>query len=208
MKVQTVLMCAAAALVLSAANAATTYDGNGQVPDQFRLSGKAADRLHDHISINADTAEKLAKACEAIARRNNSQVVVVVLDPQGLMVHMHRMDGEGWIQIKATEQKALTALRTRAPSRVLNNRNVQDPFTNTNMRGYDLTTQEGGLPIIVNGQLIGAIGVGGIPPVERTATYGEEMCARDALEQVIGPQPALLPDLAAQRRAQQQQSRN
>jgi uncharacterized protein GlcG (DUF336 family) len=129
----------------------------------------------------------------------------VIVDPQGLPVHMHRMDGEGWIQIKATEQKALTALRTRAPSRVLNNRNVEDPFTNANMRGYDLTTQEGGLPIIVNGQLIGAIGVGGIPPAERTASYGEEMCARDALEQVIGPQPPLLPDLAAQRRTQQQQ---
>lgn len=205
MKVQTILMCAAAALMFSGVNAATTYDGNGQVPEQFRLSGKAAARQHDFLSINADTAEKLAKACEAIARKNNSQVVVVILDPQGLPVHMHRMDGEGWIQIKATEQKALTALRTRAPSRVLNNRNVEDPFTNTNMRGYDLTTQEGGLPIIVNGQLIGAIGVGGIPPAERNATYGEEMCARDALEQVIGPQPALLPDLAAQRRTQQQQ---
>jgi glc operon protein GlcG len=205
MKLQAILMCAATALALSAAHAATTYDGNGQVPEQFRLSGKAAARLHDYLSINADTAEKLAKACEAIARKNNSQVVVVVVDPQGLMVHMHRMDGEGWIQIKATEQKALTALRTRAPSRVLNNRNIEDPFTNANMKGYDLTTQEGGLPIIVNGQLIGAIGVGGIPPAERNATYGEEMCARDALEQVIGPQPALLPDLAAQRRAQQQQ---
>jgi len=94
---------------------------------------------------------------------------------------MHRMDGEGWIQIKATEQKALTALRTRAPSRVLNNRNVEDPFTNVNMRGYDLTTQEGGLPIIVNGQLIGAIGVGGGPQ--------EEQCAYQALTKVLGPQP-------------------
>jgi uncharacterized protein GlcG (DUF336 family) len=210
MKLRTILMCAAAAMLLSGANAASTYDGNGQVPEQFRLSGKAAAKMHDYLSINADTAEKLAKACEAIARKNNSQVVVVVVDPQGLPVHMHRMDGEGWIQIKATEQKALTALRTRAPSRVLNNRNVEDPFTNSNMKGYDLTTQEGGLPIIVNGQLIGAIGVGGIPPVERNATYGEEMCARDALEQVIGPQPPLLPDLAAQRRAgaQQKQTRN
>jgi len=205
MKLKTLVMCAAAALAFSAAQAASTYEGNGQVPEQFRLNGKAAAKMHDYLSINADTAEKLAKACEAIARKNNSQVVVVVVDPQGLMVHMHRMDGEGWIQIKATEQKALTALRTRAPSRVLNNRNIEDPFTTANMKGYDLTTQEGGLPIIVNGQLIGAIGVGGIPPVERNATYGEEMCARDALEQVIGPQPPLLPDLAAQRRTQQQQ---
>ena len=128
-------------------------------------------------------------------------MVVIILDPNGLVVHQHRMDGEGWVQINATQQKAMTALRSRAPSRALNNRNVQDPFTNQNMAGYGLTTQEGGLPIIVNGQLIGAIGVGGIPPAERNATYGEEMCARDALEQVIGPQPPLLPDLAAQQRA-------
>jgi hypothetical protein len=47
--------------------------------------------------------------------------------------------------------------------------------------------------------LIGAIGVGGIPPAERTATYGEEMCARDAREAVIGPQPPRLPELAAPR---------
>ena len=198
-KFQVALLCATTAFAFMPARAATTYDGDGQVPQQFVVSGKAAERQHDHISINADTAEKLAKACEAIARKNNSAVVVVVLDPYGLVVHEHRMDGEGWIQVNATEQKARTALHTHAPSHVLTNRNIQDPFTNQNMAGYGLTTQEGGLPIIVNGQLIGAIGVGGIPPAERTATYGEEMCARDALEAVIGPQPPLLPELSAPR---------
>jgi uncharacterized protein GlcG (DUF336 family) len=198
------IMGATAVLAISGAYAATTYDGNGQVPQQFVLSGKAADRLHDHISINLATAEKMAAACEAIAKKNNSQVVVVILDPQGLPVLLRRMDGEGLVQITATQQKAMTALRSRAPSRALNNRNVQDPFTNQNMAGYGLTTQEGGLPIVVNGQLIGAIGVGGIPPAERNATYGEEMCARDALEAVIGPQPPLLPDLAAQQRTRPQ----
>jgi uncharacterized protein GlcG (DUF336 family) len=193
------MLGAAAACGLPAARAASTYDGDGQVPPQFVISGKAAERVHDHVSINADTAERLSKACEDIARKNNSAVVVVVVDPYGLVVHEHRMDGEGWIQVNATEQKARTALRTRAPSHVLSNRNAQDPFTNQNMAGYGLTTQEGGLPIIVNGQLIGAIGVGGIPPAERTATYGEEMCARDALEAVIGPQPPLLPELPAPR---------
>jgi uncharacterized protein GlcG (DUF336 family) len=192
-------ICCITCAQVSGTYAQTTYDGNGQVPPQFVISGKAANRIHDHISINAETAEKLSKTCEAIAAKNNSAVVVVVIDPYGLVVHEHRMDGEGWIQVNATEQKARTALRTRAPSHVLTNRNAQDPFTNQNVAGYGLTTQEGGLPIIVNGQLIGAIGVGGIPPAERTATYGEEMCARDALEAVIGPQPPLLPEPATQR---------
>src|SRR5579863_4935115 len=102
---------AAATIAMSTAYAATTYEGTGQVPQQFVLSGNAADRLRDHISINLDTAGKLVAACQAIARKSNSAVVVVVLDPQGLTVLESRMDGEGWIQIKATEQKTLTALR-------------------------------------------------------------------------------------------------
>lgn len=199
MKRMTGLFAAVAALALSTAYAATSYDGNGQVPDQFRLSGKPAAKLHDFISINLATAEKLAKACEDIARQHNSQVVVAIYEPSGLPVYVHRMDGNGYVSLLATEQKAQTALRTREPSHVLANRNARDRFTNQNMSGYNLTTQSGGLPIIVNGQLIGAIGVGGIPPVERTATYDEEKCARDALEKVIGPQPPLLPDIAAQR---------
>jgi uncharacterized protein GlcG (DUF336 family) len=189
-----ILATAAVALTVSAASAATTYDGDGRVPEQFVLSGKAADRLHDHASINLATAEKLVAACQAIARQNNSPVVVVVVDPQGLPVLESRGDGEGWIQIRATEAKTLTALRTRAPSHVLTNRNAQDPFTSGNMTGYGLTTNKGGLPIIVNGQLIGAMGAGGM-----ATPAGEEACVRDALEQVIGPQPPLLPDVPPRR---------
>jgi uncharacterized protein GlcG (DUF336 family) len=178
----------------SAAHAAATYDGNGQVPPQFVLSGKAADRLHDHVSINLDTAEKLAAACQAIARKSNSTAVIVILDPQGLPVLESRGDGVGLVPTRATEAKTLTALRTRAPSHVLTNRNAQDPFTSQNMAGYGLTTNKGGLPIIVNGQLIGAMGAGGIGSAD-----AEEGCVHDALEQVIGPQPPLLPNVTPQR---------
>jgi uncharacterized protein GlcG (DUF336 family) len=188
------LTVATATLAISAAYAATTYDGNGQVPQQFVLSGKAADRLHDHVSINLETAEKLAKACQAFARRNNSEVVVVILDPQGLPVLESRGDGEGWLPTKATEQKTLTALRTRAPSHVLTNRNAEDPFTSGNMAGYGLTVNKGALPIVANGQLIGAMGAGGM-----NGATAEENCVRDALEQVIGPQPPLLPDVPPRR---------
>jgi uncharacterized protein GlcG (DUF336 family) len=185
---------AAATFATSSAYAAATYEGSGRVPEQFVLSGKAAERLHDYVSINLDTAEKLVAACQASARKINSPVVVVVLDPQGLPVLESRMDGEGWIQIKAAEQKTLTALRTRAPSHVLTNRNVQNPFTSQNVAGYGLTANKGGLPIIVNGQLIGAMGAGGM-----ATPSGEESCVRDALEQVIGPQPPLLADVTPQR---------
>jgi glc operon protein GlcG len=187
---KTLIPVLAASLTISAAYAATTYDGDGQVPQQFVLSGKAAERLHDHVSINLETAEKLTAACQAIARKANASAAIVVLDAQGLPVLESRMDGTGMLPMNATIQKTLTALRTRAPSHVLTNRNVQDPFTSQNMAGYGLTVNKGGLPIIVNGQLIGAMGAGGMGTAN-----AEEACVHDALEQVIGPQPPLLPDV-------------
>jgi glc operon protein GlcG len=189
MRTKTII--AAAIFAMTGAQAATTYDGNGQVPEQFRLSGKAAERLHDYVSINLATAEKLAAACQEIARKSGSQAAIVILDPQGLPVLISRMDGAGYLPTKATEAKTLTALRTRASTHVLFNRNVQDPFTNANMAGYGLTTNKGALPIIVNGQLIGAMGAGGM-----NGAQAEENCVRDALEQVIGPQPPVLADPA------------
>ncbi len=195
-KIQMALACIAVAVAIAG-------KAGAQLPEQFVISGEAAAQLFDHISINADTARRLAEACEGIARENNSRMVVVILDPYGLVVHQHRMDGEGYVSINAAQQKARTALLTRRPSVLLTNRDVDDPFTETHMRGYGLTVQEGGLPIIVNGQLIGAIGVGGIPGAHRTPTYDEQTCARDALEAVIGPQPPLIPDRSAERGASQ-----
>jgi hypothetical protein len=90
----------------------------------------------------------------------------------------------------------MTALLTREPSHVLTNRAFDDVSTLIRMDQFGLSVQEGGLPIIVNDQLIGAIGVGG---GAGGAKYGEERCAHDALTEVFGPQPAILPPPAGAR---------
>jgi hypothetical protein len=51
----------------------------------------------------------------------------------------------------------------------------------------------GALPIIVEGQFLGAIGVGGM--AAQVPVWSDEICAHNALTAVLGPQPALLPDL-------------
>ncbi len=51
----------------------------------------------------------------------------------------------------------------------------------------------GGLPIVVDGQFLGAIGVGGMPA--SPPTWSDEICGYNALTAVLGPQPKLLPDL-------------
>jgi uncharacterized protein GlcG (DUF336 family) len=166
------------------------FNYSGPVPPEFIVSPEDGARTHDHITIKADVAERLSHICQENAKKHGGSATVVILDPYGQIVHEHRMDGQTYINQKAAEYKAKTALLTRAPSHVLTNRAYDDVSTLIRMDQFGLNVQEGGLPIVVNDQVIGAIGVGG---GAGGRAYGEEVCARDALQEVFGPQPALLP---------------
>jgi glc operon protein GlcG len=168
----------------------------GPVPPQFVISPEDGARSHDHISIRAEVAERLSHICEAAAKSHGGSATIVILDPFGQIIHEHRMDGQTYINQKAAENKARTALLTREPSHVLTNRAFDDVSTLIRMDQFGLTVQEGGLPIIVGDQMIGAIGVGG---GAGGAQYGEERCAHDALTEVFGPQPPILPPPAGGR---------
>jgi len=104
---------------------------------------------------------------------------------------MQRMDGQGWNNIRTAEMKARTALQTRAMTHARMNRARNDPFYQIyQITAHGLFPNSGGLPIVVNDQLIGAVGVGGAAP---SPEFSDEMCAHHALTQIIGPQPPLLP---------------
>ena len=107
---------------------------------------------------------------------------------------MHRMDGQGYLNIVTAEMKARTALLGRESSKTRMNRVIQNPDTELQQIQLGLFSNSGGLPIIVNDQLIGAIGVGGSAP--RVAQgWSDEICAHKAMTEVLGPQPALVQDL-------------
>jgi glc operon protein GlcG len=171
---------------------------SGPVPEQYVIGPQEGSRfgVHDHMTLRADIAERLSHICEANARMHGGSATIVILDPFGQIIHEHRMDGQSYINQKAAENKAHTALLTREPSHVLTNRAFDDVSTLIRMGQFGLSVQEGGLPIIVNDQIIGAIGVGG---GAGGASYGEERCAYDALTEVFGPQPPLLPPPAGAR---------
>jgi len=158
---------------------------SGPVPPQFLVSPEAGSRfgVHDHMTVSADVAERLSHTCEQFAKAHNATATIVILDPAGRIIHEHRMDGQSFLNQRAAEEKAKTALITREPSRVIAARSFEDTQTQLRMQQFGLNPQQGGLPIIVNDQLIGAIGVGG-------GAGGEELCAKNALETVFGPQPA------------------
>jgi len=155
------------------------------VPSTFVVSGKAAEQIQDFTTINLATAERIAETCEKLAAAQGVAVSVMVLDNDGNHVYMDRMDGQGYLNIVTAEMKARTALMGREPSKNRMNRVVQDPTQEFQQIQLGFFPNSGGLPITVNKQLIGAIGVGGSAP--RVPVWSDEICAHKALTEVIGP---------------------
>jgi uncharacterized protein GlcG (DUF336 family) len=163
------------------------------VPEQFVVSGKAAEQIQDFATINLATAEHIADACEKAAAEG-VQISIMVLDNDGNHVYMDRMDGQGYLNIVTAEMKARTALLGREPSKIRMNRVIQDPTQEFEQIQLGFFPNSGGLPIVVNKQLIGVVGVGGSAP--RVPIWSDEICAHKALVAVIGPSvPPLVQDL-------------
>src|SRR6266851_4141836 len=164
------------------------------VPEQFVVSGKAAEKIQDFTTINLATAERIADVCEKAAVTQGVQISIMVLDKDGNHVYMDRMDGQGYLNIITADMKARTALMLRSPSKNLMNSAIQDPPRELQYIQLGEFANSGGLPIVVNKQLIGVVGVGGSAP--RVPVWSDEICAHKALTEVIGPSvPPLVEDL-------------
>jgi uncharacterized protein GlcG (DUF336 family) len=155
--------------------------------DSVTLPPAAAKRALNKMEINAQTAEQLVNACVEYSQAHNGGASVVVISPAGYLVHAHRTDGQQPNNIDSALRKAQTALYLRVSTREALNRwnTLEAQLVRSDMHLY---FNPGGFPIIVNDQLIGALGVGG-------AAGGDEQCGYDALTKVLGPQPPMAPAL-------------
>src|SRR5215467_13360693 len=167
---------------------------SAQAPSEFVIGGETAKKIHDFTTINLATAERIAETCERLARAENVAISIYVLDNDGNHVYMHRMDGQGYLNIVTAEMKARTALMSRGPSKARMNNVIQNPDAELQQIQIGFFPNSGGLPIIVKDQMIGVVGVGGSAP--RVAQgWSDEICGHKALTEVLGPQPPLLEDL-------------
>jgi glc operon protein GlcG len=165
------------------------------VPSQFVISGKAAEKVQDYTTINLATAERIVEGCEeAVTAHGGGVHTIIVLDNDGNRVFMDRMDGQGYLNIITAEMKARTALATRQPSKASMNRVSRDPYDEPYEVQLGLYPVAGGLPIIVNNQMIGVVGAGGYRP--NPPVWSDEICVHTALTKVIGASvPPLIEDV-------------
>jgi len=181
-------------LGLAGAMAPASVAQEQNVPEQFVVTGKAAEKIADFSTINLATAQRIAESCEKAATAQGVQISIIVLDKDGNHVYFDRMDGQGYLNIITAEMKARTALMLRAPSKTAMNRAIQDPPSELQLIQLGEFANSGGLPIVVNKQMIGFVGVGGSAP--KPPVWSDEICGQKGLTEVFGPSvPPLVDDL-------------
>jgi uncharacterized protein GlcG (DUF336 family) len=113
-------------------------------------------------AITLEQAKKVLSGAEAEATKNKWNVVIVVLDSGGNMVALHRMDGAQWGSIEVAREKAYSAVAFRRPTKAFEDAIGQGGANLRILRLTGASPLEGGLPIVVDGKLVGSVGVSGV----------------------------------------------
>lgn len=186
MKIQLALVAGIAATVLGGSSFAVSLSDVVQ-------KGANADKVMEKNQINWATAKAIGEHCINEAAAKGLGVSVVILDQFGTITFYGRGDGQGKVNTESALWKANTVLHTRAPSKAQMNAVRTGAVSESRVIWQGNFANAGGLPIVVDGQFLGAIGVGGMPATP--PTWSDEICGHNALTAVLGPQPKLLPDL-------------
>lgn len=112
--------------------------------------------------ITLEQAKKVMAGAEAEAKKNNWNVVMVVLDSGGNLVILQRMDGAQFGSIEVAKDKAYSAVAFRRPTKAFDDALAQGGANLRILRLPGASPLEGGIPIVVDGKLIGAVGVSGV----------------------------------------------
>ncbi|HXL69082.1 MAG TPA: heme-binding protein [Xanthobacteraceae bacterium] len=115
-------------------------------------------------SITLEQAKKAMAAAEAEAAKNNWAMVIAIVDGAGYLSMLHRMDNASYGSIPNATGKAKTAYDYRQPTKNFNDRLTAGTAPHL-LTIKDATFIEGGIPIVVAGKIVAAIGAsGGTPP--------------------------------------------
>ena len=113
-------------------------------------------------------AQAAIAAITAILDQDGRAAVIAVADASGELIALLRRDGAALASIQIATNKAFTAARERKPSKTIG-QEVRDPVTGFDIAYYGdrrYLGWGGGLPVLVDGQVVGAVAVSGLPEAE------------------------------------------
>lgn len=149
-------------------------------PALAQTSGTSGPKVLERKDVSLALANDLIAASLSTCRAAGRSAVVAVVDRGGNLVALQRDDTVGPHNTAAAQRKAFTALSTRTATGLLGERARSDTATqNLNTVG-DLLLLGGGVPLMVDGQIIGGLGVAGAG-----GPAGDEGCANQAVRDVM-----------------------
>jgi len=113
-------------------------------------------------AITLERAKAVMAGAEAEAQRNNWPVVIAIVDPGGNLVMLQRLDNAQFGSVEVARQKAWSAAAFRRPTKVFQDAVAGGGANLRILRLEGASPLEGGIPLVANGQIIGAIGVSGV----------------------------------------------
>jgi glc operon protein GlcG len=136
----------------------------------FATVAAAQDKRPDYgPSINIGNAKKVAAAVIAECTKNSWNVAVAIVDPHGSLVYFERMENTQYASMDIAIGKAKAAATYRRPTRVFMEVINKTPATAT-LPG--VFASPGGVPIMADGKVTGAVGVSGVTGDQ------DEQCAK------------------------------
>ena len=110
--------------------------------------------------LTLEDCKRISAAAEAEARKNNWNVRVAIVDDGGHLLHLFCMDGATPANSRIATEKGRTAAETRRSTAMWEERIKSGRTAMLKMPG--VTPIQGGLPIVIDGECIGAVGVSGV----------------------------------------------
>ena len=132
--------------------------------------------------VTSDAARRIVDTCLAMAAGDTTPIAVAVVDPFGVLIDFHSMQGASETSGTTAILKAKTAARWRRTTANVNQ--MVTSGANQAPLWIGDFPQPGAVPIVIDGVVAGAVGVGGLGA--DPGNYGEP-CARAGIEAVFGP---------------------
>jgi len=111
--------------------------------------------------MSLENAKKAAEAALAEARKNNWTMAVAVVNPDGTLIYFEKMDGTQNGSAQVAIDKARTAANYKRSTKALQDAVAAGGEGLRVLRLAGATPIEGGLPLLMDGKIVGAIGVSG-----------------------------------------------
>lgn len=122
--------------------------------------------MHQRTHLSHTDALRVIDTIRAELEATQRGAAVAVVDSQGELLAFLRTDGCRLPSIMIAINKAFSAAREQSPSRTIGERSRSEGFPMTNFGDPRYTAWGGGVPIVYQGEVVGAVGVSGLPEEE------------------------------------------